>query len=251
MKTIIVFLILSVLASPSTSFAQVSIADGTVLPLQLNSRLNTRKSKPGEEISARIMQDVPLSQGQKIRKGAKVVGHVVTVKEPKAGEPAEMTLRFDRLEFAHRSIPMSTSLRVLASAAEVEEAQVPAAATDRGTPWAWVTRNLIGGEVAYGEGGPVARGTEIIGKSLADGVLIPAEANPANRCRGEVAANAGPQAFWVFSSDACGAYGIADLEIIHAGRSNPLGEIILASRNGELNIRSGSGMLLRVNGVSR
>jgi len=234
MKTIIVFLILSVLASPSTSFAQVSIADGTVLPLQLNSRLNTRKSKPGEEISARIMQDVPLSQGQKIRKGAKVVGHVVTVKEPKAGEPAEMTLRFDRLEFAHRSIPMSTSLRVLASAAEVE-----------------VTRNLIGGEVAYGEGGPVARGTEIIGKSLADGVLIPAEANPANRCRGEVAANAGPQAFWVFSSDACGAYGIADLEIIHAGRSNPLGEIILASRNGELNIRSGSGMLLRVNGVSR
>lgn len=110
----------------------------------------------------------------------------------------------------------------------------------------WATRNLIGGEVAYGTG-PVARGTEIVGEGLIDGVLMPARAKDKFGCRGEVAGNRRPQAFWVFSSDACGVYGFSDLQISHAGRTPPIGEIMLASRDGRVNLRSGSGLLLRIN----
>src|ERR1700751_582339 len=239
------FLLLSSLLFASGVFAQSLIPLGTVLPAQLNFSLNSRKCKPGETITARIMQDVPLPSGRKIRAGAKVVGHVVTVKAASAGQPAEITLRFDRLDFAHHFVPMSTSLKALASMMAVDDAQVPPSGPDRGTPWAWSTRNLVGGGGAYGEDGPVARGTEIVGKALAAGVLLPVKANPALGCRGEIAGNNQPQAFWVFSSSACGVYGITGVEITHAGRTFPVGEITLASKRGNLNIRSGSGMLLR------
>ena len=242
--------VLILLMSPSGVCAQSSIPLGTVLPAQLSSSLNSRKSKPGEQITARIMQDVPLPSGKKVRAGAKVIGHVVSVKAARNGQPSEITLHFDRLEFAHRSVRMNTSLRALASMMEVEDAQIPPAGTDRGTPWAWTTRNLIGGEVAYGEGGPVVHGADIVGRSLFGGTLVAAKASPGSGCRGEVAGNTQPQALWLFSSDACGVYGMEDVQISHAGRTSPPGEITLTSKTGNVDIKSGSGMLLRVNDSS-
>lgn len=238
----IAFLLLSVAAR-----AQNSIPSGTVLPVQLNSSLISLKSKPGEKITARVMQDVPLPSSMKIRAGAKVIGHVISVNASGTGKPAEITLAFTRLNFGHRSVPISVHLRALASMTEVEDAQVPPAGTDRGTPWAWATLNLIGGEVAYGQGGPVSRGIDTVGEALANGVLAPLNANPSAGCPGEPDENKKPQALWIFSSDACGIYGMADAQIAHAGRTAPIGQITLRSMQGNVEVRSGSGMLLRIN----
>jgi hypothetical protein len=240
-------LVLILLMSPSGVCAQSSVPVGTVLPAQLSSSLNSQKTKPGKRITARIMQDVPLPSRRKIRAGAKVIGHVESVKAAQNGQSSEIMVHFDRLEFGHRSVSVNTSLRALASMMEVEDAQIPPAGTDRGTPWAWTTRNLIGGEVAYGEGGPVVHGADIVGRSLFGGVLVAVKASPGSGCRGEVAGNSQPQALWVFSSDACGVYGIDEVQITHAGRTSPLGEITLTSKTGNVDIKSGSGMLLRVN----
>ena len=64
-------------------------------------------------------------------------------------------------------------------------------------------------------------------------------------CRGAIADNDREQAVWLFSSSACGAYGFDDLKIIHAGRRDPVGQIILQS---DKNVRllGGAGLLLRV-----
>jgi len=229
------------------ALAQNSIPPGTIIPAQFNHSLNSQKSKTGQTITARIMQDVPLSAGKKIRAGAKVIGYVASVSAPDREGRSRIRLRFDRIQLGHKPVPIRASLRALASMMEVEEAQIPPSGPDRGTPWAWTTRNLIGGEVAYGEGGPVARGTRIVGMALANGVLAPVKSTPSG-CRGEIADNTQPQALWVFSSDACGVYGMPGVEITHAGRTEPLGEIVLTSKRGKLEISSGSGMLLRVNG---
>lgn len=240
------FLVVSLSMLSVPAFSQSSIPAGTVLPLQLNSSLNSQKSKPGRRVTARIMQDVPLPSGRKIPAGAKVIGRLVSVERAQNGQPGEITLRFDQLEFSHRSVRVNTSLRALASMMDIEDAQIPPAGTDRGTPWAWAPRNLIGGEVAYGQGGPVVHGGDVVGKSLFGGVLVPTMANRESGCPPEASGNTQPQALWVFASDACGVYGM-DARITHAGRTAPLGEITLTSRHGNVEIRSGSGLLLTAN----
>jgi hypothetical protein len=228
-------------------FAQNTIPAGTIVPVALNSSLNSRKVKPGQVITARVMQDVPLSPGSTIHAGAKVIGRVIDVKPANGGTGAQVSFRFDTLVVFKRRIPIITNLRALASMMAVEAAQLPESGPDRGTSQnAWTT-DQIGGEVVYRGGGPVADGLRSVGEPTYGGVLVHISAKPGSPCRGEIEGNDRLQALWVFSSDACGVYDFAGLAIVHAGRTDPVGEITLASDKGEVNIRAGSGMLLRVN----
>ena len=228
-------------------FAHSTIPVGTILPVALNESLNSRKVKPGQVITGRIMQDVPLSLGSTIHAGAKVIGHVIDVKPANSASGAQMSLRFDTLMVSRQRIPITTNLRALASWMEVWDAQLPQTGPDRGTSEnAWTT-NQIGGEVVYRGGGPVADGLRPVGVPTYGGVLVHLSAKSGTKCRGEIEGNDRLQALWVFSSDACGVYGFPDLEIVNAGRTNPTGEIALASDKGNINLRAASGMLLRVN----
>jgi hypothetical protein len=226
-------------------FAQNTIPVGTILPLSLNSSLNSRKLIAGQVITTRVMQDVPLS-GSKIHAGAKVIGQVINVKPASGAGGAQLSIRFDTLVVSKQRISITTDLRALASAMAVEDAQVPESGPDRGTPKEAWTTDQVGGEVVYRGGGPVANGLRSVGEPTYGGVLVHVSDKPGTKCRGEIDGNDRLQALWVFSSDACGTYGFADLAIVHAGRSNPVGEIILASEKGDVNVRSGSGMLLRI-----
>jgi hypothetical protein len=236
----------STLIWTAVAVGQSAIPPGTVLPVALTSSLNSRKSAPGKVVTARIMQDVPLAGGSKIKAGARVIGHLVSVRPATNGQAAQMAMQFDRVKFDKADVAIRANLRALASLMEVEDTQVPTTGPDRGTPSTWITRNLVGGEVAYGAGGPVVRGTDSVGIALVDGVLVPVSANVHAGCRDEISDNHQRQALWVFSSDACGIYGYPDVRIAHSGRTEPYGEIQLTSPK-DFVIRGGSGMLLRVN----
>ncbi len=231
-------------------FAQDAIPAGTILPVELNSSIRSDKAKPGQIFSARVMQEVLLPRGQKIHSGAKVLGYVVAVRSANDGTGAEITLRFATLEVGGRRIPVTTSLKALASMMEVFAAQVPESGPDRGTSeYSWITDQIGGVEVNYGSGGAVTHGSYVVGRSVPGGVLARVSSTPGTRCSGETGDDDRPQALWVFSSDACGIYGFPDMSLTHAGRSHPVGEISLQSRTGKLNIRGGSGMLLRVTNI--
>jgi hypothetical protein len=240
-------LIIGLLVFCSGAWAQSPLPAGTVLPARLAASLDSRKNKPGQVITARIMQDVPLPEG-KIPAGSRLVGHIVGVGPAGNGSGKEVAFRFDTLRFSHQSIPITTSLRALASMREVEYAQIPATGPDRGTPWSWVTTSQIGGEVVYGEGGPVVNGSSFVGRAAPGGVLVHLSTKPGSMCRGEIAGKDSPQALWLFSSDACGLYGFRGLEITHAGRTNPVGQVSITSDQGKVHIQGGSGLLLRVIG---
>jgi hypothetical protein len=89
-----------------------------------------------------------------------------------------------------------------------------------------------------------------VGKAVNGGVLSQVRAKEGTNCRGAIDGNDSPQALWVFSSDACGIYGLEHISITHAGRTDPTGVIVLTSNNGKLKIAAGTGMLLRVSANS-
>jgi hypothetical protein len=192
------------------------------------------------------MQDVPLPGQSTIRAGAKVIGHVVAVTPATKVPGAKVSLRFDTLAVGKRRIPLVTNLRALATMMDVSAAQVPESGPDRGTSeYSWTT-DQIGGEIAYHGRGAIVNGSHAVGYSEAGGALVQVSSRPGTKCRGAVDGNDQPQALWVFSSDACGLYDFPNVTLTHAGRTNPVGEITLKSSKGDINIRGGSGLLLRV-----
>jgi hypothetical protein len=225
----------------------VEIPTGTVLPVRLNHGFSSKSARAGEVITGRIMQDVPLPHGGKVREGTKIAGTILQVSPAGAGAKAQIAFRFDHLEIAHRGISIVVNLRAMASFMEVGFAYTPETTPGFGDPYVWSTTHQIGGDVKYGVGGPVTdQFSQTVGQGTFEGVLVHLRARPGTACRGAMEGEDRLQALWVFSSDACGVYGMAGVKIVQAGRTEPIGEIVLAAESGELRVHSRTGMLLRV-----
>jgi len=236
-------------AAPATNSptSAAQIPPGTVLPLRLNHGFSAKSAQAGTAIFARVMQDVPLPNGQSIPRGATVSGAVLSVSPAANGSGDSIAFSFKLLEMRRQRIPVVLNLRALASSMAVSLAEVPDVASGFGTPAPWATRTQIGGDVDYGVGAEVTgKQSQPVGKGVFDGVLVHVKASAAGGCRGAFENNDGLQALWVFSADACGVYGLNGLRIANAGRTAPVGVIVVSSENGDAKIPAGSGMLLRV-----
>jgi len=236
MRTAIGFILLLAAAS---LFAQ-QIPSGTILPAMLDNTLDSSRTKPGQQISAKLRQDVPLPGGQKIKRNSKVSGHVVAVS---GGNPASITVQFDNVQVDKASVPISVSLRALASMQEVVQAKMPANPNSGygTTSWDW-NMALIGGQAAFnGQRIVKSQDGKVVGKVVEPGAIVGEPmANPVGGCT----AGSNEQAFWLFSTDACGAYGFKDLSIV--GNTGASGQIVLQSPQ-KIEVRSGSGWLLQTN----
>ncbi len=240
-------LVLSLLLQSAALVAQ-EIPAGTTVPAMLRTTLDSRKAEAGQKIEARVMQDIPLGSQVRIRAGSKLVGHVVEVTAASATSGSRIVISFDRLRMNGAGIPVTMSLRSLASMMEVFEAQLPTnAIDDYGTsPSDWITVQIGGDAVYRGAGIVMSPDARVVGKSTAAGaVTAKLTASREGGCRGAVSGDDREQALWLFSTSACGAYGFGDLKIAHAGRRDPIGQIILESER-DVHLSGGSGLLLRL-----
>ena len=240
-------LMASLLLAASALLAQ-EIPAGTVIPVMLQTTLDAGKSKVGQKIEARVMQDVPLPGRARIRAGSKLMGHVVAVTRSSPATGSRIVISFDRLRMGGADVPVIISLRSMASMMEVFEAQLPTNAIDDygTTPSDWVTVQ-VGGDVVYrGAGIVMSPYNQVVGKSTNGGdVTAKLIASHERGCGGALADDDREQALWLFSPSACGAYGFEDLKIVHAGRRDPIGQIVLESAK-DVHMSGGSGLLLRV-----
>jgi hypothetical protein len=225
--------------------SEATILEGTILPVSLNSSLRSDTSESGATIIATVMQDVPLGSGETLRKGSKVTGHVVGAITPgKGSDESKISFQFDHVQLGNQTIPITTQLRAVASRSAV------LAATPQLTSPDYADNEIqIGGDqISYGEGGPVMVGEQVVGKYTRQGVLAYVDQDSGTPSLGAINDHAHPQAFWLFSVNARGAYGFDDLTIPQSGRSEPLGEVTLASNRKVVRVDKGSAMLLRVDG---
>ena len=233
MRTAIGLILL--LAAVSSSAQQ--IPSGTILPTMLDNTLDSSSTKPGQQISAKLRQDVSLPNGQKMKRNAKVLGHVVRVS---GGNPASITVQFDRVEMGKSPVSIALTLRALASMEVVSDAKIPPNPNSGygTTSWDW-NMLLIGGQAAFnGQRVVKSQDGKVVGKVVEPGAIAGEPmANPVGGCT----ASSTEQAFWLFSTDACGAYGYKDLTIEGSGNS---GQIVLQSPQ-KIVIHSGSGWLLQ------
>lgn len=225
------------LALPAGASAQHEVPAGTVLPVTLEHGIHAARARAGQKIRARVEQAIP---GTPVKRHSHVLGQVVSA-ERMANGTERLEIRFTAVEARGRQIPLWADLRAIAGFMEVADAETPEDQADRSEPPEVNTFQQIGGETVYRGGGPVAAGDVVVGKPTPYGVLVRPRANGA--CRGVVGDATGPQAFWVFSSDVCGVYGMPEVRIEHAGRTGS--EIVLASDKGKLNLPAGTALFLR------
>jgi len=150
------------------------------------------------------------------------------------------------LKTSKANFSLLTGLRAPASGVEIDLAQMPEVGNGRRPPRAaYPTAQVGGNEVVYRGGGYITIALEVVGEPVPNGVLGRASPNLAGGCRGAVNDNNSAQALWLSASDACGVYGFDDLAIVTAGHVDSVGQITLFSKQSDLKIRAGTGMLLR------
>jgi hypothetical protein len=220
------------------------IPAGTIIPVSLNSTLRSDKSESGDAITATVMQDVIVASGEILRKGSVVTGHVIeTVVPGNRSEESKISFQFDQVQLGNLTVPIAANLRAVASKHAVLDA------TPQLTSSEYVDNQVqIGGDqISYGNG-QVMVGLQVVGKYTRQGVLAYGGQAMGTPCRGTIEDNNHPQAFWVFSVNACGAYGFSDLTVFHAGRTVPIGQVTLSSKSKALTVDKSSAMLLLVGG---
>jgi hypothetical protein len=245
-------LALVVLISVALALGQ-EIPAGTVLPVMLNSSLNAAKDNPGKRVEGKVMQDIPLSSEWKIKERSQIIGHIVRVTRQGYSRPAStkrslgfsIVLKFDSIRDDGRMIALKVALLAVASMRRVADAQIPMNSTANRDPISqWVTRQ-VGGDVVNRGRGKVASiggvwGTWLEGSS----VRVSLTPNDSAGCPSGTGYDR-EQAMWIFSSAACGTYGLSKLNIASSGRASPVGEIELESSSNVV-IPGGSGWLLIV-----
>ena len=215
---------------------------GTALPVALSSTLDAKKDKPGQKIEGRLMQDIPLASGEKIKAGAHVIGHIVEVTRP-TGRGSRMVLKFDQLAGGGTMMSLAVSARAIAAMESVYAAELPIdAESNYETSNQWIMKQ-VGGDVVNRGRGIVSSAEGVVGKWTGSGVwakLADVSGCPPHDVPKD------EQAMWVFSVAACGLYGFRDVKLVSAGDAAPQGQIVLESGQG-LHVGGGSGWLLIVN----
>jgi hypothetical protein len=220
------------------------IPAGTIIPVSLNSTLRSDKSGSGDAVTATVMQDVIVGLGETLRKGSMVTGHVIeTVVPGNRSDESKISFQFDQVRLGNLTVSMTTNLRAVASKHAV------LAATPQLTSSEYADNQVqIGGDqISYGNG-QVMVGSQVVGKYTSQGVLAYGGQDLGTPCRGTIDDSDHPQAFWLFSINACGPYGFDGLTVFHSGRTGPVGEVTLSANGKMLKIDKGSAMLLLVGG---
>jgi hypothetical protein len=231
--------------SPVQTLSQLPV--GLILAARLKDTFKVKDLQKGTIVELQVMQDTPLPDHSKIPMKALVRGSVVSAANDSDGPGVNVTFAFTQVADKDQSFSIATVVRAIASFMAVRKAQTPLTGADTGSPPGWANTVQVGGDIRYGDGGPVRNShKQKVGKGVLGGVLVHISANPSLGCDGPIKGEDYLQALWVFSSDACGVYGMKELKISHSGNSDPIGEVTLHFEKDDMKLDGGMAFLFQV-----
>lgn len=108
-------------APSETTGSEASLAGGTVLNATLNSSIDSKKAKPGEQIIAHTTETVKSTDGRMILpNGTKIIGHVTQASaRANAQGQAMLALQFDKAVLKDKQeIPLNVVIQAIAAPAQ-------------------------------------------------------------------------------------------------------------------------------------
>jgi hypothetical protein len=226
-----------------------TLSTGTLLQAELAKSIDAKKAKPGDEVTARLMQDVRTGGNATLHKGSRLVGHV-TEAQAKSKENAESRLGvvFDKAVL--KGGQEVAFVGVIQALAPPVQGTLPVAGDDGGNLGSGMGSGNGGsmGGGRSGGGAPAPMGGAGNNASPALGSINNTAGSVTNSANGAVNGihqTAGAAANGTINSTTRGVVGMQGIALSTAANSGAQGSVLSsASRNVKLD--SGTQMILQV-----
>jgi len=218
-------------ASSGQASGAPRIAPGSIIPVQLTKSIDAKKVKTGDEVEARVTQDLKAGSGELVvPKDTKVVGHVTEVQaRSKEQKESQVGIAFDHAVMKNGgevTLPMSIQAIIA-------------------PPTLNADNNNAGGQQSAGQ--PASAPSGGGGRYSGMGAGTPPQAPSSSTAGGQeqTSAQAGTNAHQPITGNTQGVVGISNLKLSMAAGATQ-GSVV-SSEKSNVKLESGTFMLLRVN----
>jgi hypothetical protein len=242
------YALLALSLSSLIGFAQprsaINLDAPTTIPIDFSQSVSAESAKQGDLVLAKTIQAIQLPTGGAIPAGSRVVGHVLAASgfaydtTPYAHQKQSvLSIHFDSVQVKGESLPLSVTVRAMASPIASWDAQKPQASDmdplgtltqiggDQLVPSQSEVRNLEGDVVAYNRRGGVY--AHLIANGNCDGSSV------------EVSVA-------LYSASACGVYGLGNISATERGSAAAPSTLTLVSTHGSPKLWKHTTALLEV-----
>lgn len=229
-----------------------ALASGTTLQAALTKPVDAKKAKPGDQVTAKLTQDVKANGHVVLHKGSKLVGHVTEAQARSKGQAeSKLGIVFDKAQL--KGGEEASVNAVIQALAPPVSATALAGADETGS----LSSPMGGGSAAGGGGGlvgGVTRGTtSTVGGatgsiSSVGGAAVGGINSTVNSAAGATAGGLNAQG--ALASTSRGIVGLQGLTLNSASAAGAQTSVI-SSATQNVKLESGTQMILQVSGVSK
>jgi hypothetical protein len=208
------------------------IAPGTVIPVQLSKTVDAKKAKTGDEVVAKVTQDLKTQTGEVVvPKDTKVIGHVTEAQARAKGEKqSELAIAFD-----HAILKDGQDVRLPMSIQAVIGQQNNASSAPGG--------NDVGAGATSGAGMPSSGGGGGRG-GMGGSQAPPTPSGSQNMPSSSGNSQSGQGGYPPINAQTQGVIGVPNVTLSSAQNGGP----VMSSEKSNVKLESGTMLLLKVNG---
>jgi hypothetical protein len=222
--------------APSTEpGGQPRIAPGSVIPVELTKTIDAKKAKSGDEVVAKVTQDMKTQTGQVlVPKDTKVIGHV-TEAQPrhKDEKESQLAIAFNQAVLNNQQVQLPMSIQAVVGPEKPNDnSAAPAAGGSTAAPSPSST--------GTGASSPMAGRAPNSGASQPQGAAGVPTGGGGDESQQQTAGNRPP-----INAHTQGVIGISNLSL-SPNSNNQQGSVLTSDKN-NVKLESGTMLLLRVN----